>query len=275
MAENLPITVLGESDDPSILGNGVEIIDLDLDILGEPLRFRIAVREGPAKLSDIVPLARVISSESSEALQRTIISNGGSLRCEKGCIVCCHYLVLLSTPEAFRLLEETMHLPLKQCGDIIDSCSWMANSVQKYISKSINADESNITVAQQEKFADWYFRQKRPCFFLQNNSCSIYEQRPIICREHLVANTASPCSLKGDDKGCKVDVPISIRQALKTLISNLDFTMPESVVLPCIFDWYKDNVELSNRTWPAITMVKQFVKIVKAMEAQQTIQENV
>lgn len=274
MVENSPITVLGKSEKPINLINGEELINLDLDILGEPLHFRIAAWERPAKLSDIVPLARIVSCEICEALERTIIRNGGRIPCQKGCTVCCHYLVLLSTPEALHLLEEMMHLPLKQCGDVIKSCSMMAKSVQRYISKAIASYDTNITFDQRKKFADWYFRQKKPCVFLHNNSCSIYEQRPLACREHLVGGTVSSCSVKGADEGYKVNMPISIRQALKTLTCNLNFTMQESIVLPCIFDWHKQNLELFDLTWPAATMAKQFVKIVKAMETEQAIQEN-
>jgi hypothetical protein len=89
-----------------------------------------------------------------------------------------------------------------------------------------------------------------------------------------VTGTPSPCSFKRDNEGGKVDVPISIGQALKILTCNLNFTVQESIVLPCIFDWYKQNLELSNRTWPAVRMVKQFVKIIKTMEAQQATQDN-
>ena len=273
MVENSPITVLGKSEKPSGLVNGAEIINLDLDILGEPLHFRIAAWEKPAKLSDIVPLARIITSGICEALEKTIISNGGKIPCQKGCTACCHYLTLLSAPEAVRLLEETMRLPPKQCGDVIENCSIMAKAVQEYISKSIASCDTNITPDQQKAFGDWYFMQNKPCVFLHNYSCSIYKQRPIVCREHFVAGTTSPCSGKGADEGYVVNVPISIRQALKTLTSNLNFTMQESIVLPCIFDWCKQNAELANRTWPAATMVKQFVKIVKEMEAEQATQE--
>ncbi len=274
VVENTPIMVLGKSEKPSNLSNGVEVISLDLDFLGEPLHFRIAAWEKPVKLSDIVPLARIISSEIREVLERIIISKGDRIPCQKGCTACCHYLVLLSIPEAFRLVEETMHLPLKQCDDVIESCSIVAKAVQEYISKSIAPYDTNITPDQQNKFADWYFRQNRPCVFLHNESCSIYEQRPLICGEHLVAGTVSSCSAKGTDKGYIVNMPISMRQALKTLTCDFAGTMQESIVLPCIFDWYKQNIELSDSKWPAATMVKRFVEIIKVMAAEQAIQEN-
>jgi Fe-S-cluster containining protein len=140
----------------------------------------------------------------------------------------------------------------------------MTKSVQRYLSK--NNYDIFAASDMQEKFADWYLKQKKPCSFLSNNSCSIYEQRPIACREHLIVNTDISCSYEDHNDGNTLEVPISIRQALKVLTCNLEMTTMESIVLPCIFDWYKLNTELSNRTWAAATMAKRFVNIVKAME---------
>ena len=269
MAGNSHIIVLGELERVNNLDNGVEIINLEFEILGEPLHFSIAACKKPAKLSDIVPLARVISSTISETLQKTIIRSGGSIPCQKGCAVCCHYLVLLSVPEALRLSEEIMHLSLKQFSDVIESCSTISKSVQQYFSETFASYDTDITTAQGLKFAHWYYWQKKTCPFLHKNSCSIYEQRPITCRKCLVEGTIFPCNFKGGNKGRVVDVPISISQALKTLTCDLNSKIkPEFIILPCMFNWYKQNKELSNRTWPAVTIVKRFVEIIKTMEAE-------
>jgi Fe-S-cluster containining protein len=269
MVKNPPITLLGESESINDLDTDAEIICLDLEILGEPLHFRFAALDKPAKLADIVPAARVISSEISEILQKKIISNGGEIPCHKGCTLCCHYLVLLSPPEALRLLEETMHLSLKDCGDVVHDCSGMADSVRKYLFRSISPEDGDASSGQQKDFADWYFKQKKPCSFLRNNSCSIYEQRPIACREYLIVDTDTFCNFNDRNEGHLLNVPISIREALKTLTCNLDMTTMESIVLPCIFDWFNYNRELANRTWSAASMVKRFVKIVKSMEKKE------
>lgn len=255
-----------ESDSVNDLGTDTEVICLDLEILGKPLHFRVAALDKPAKFSDIVPLARKIADEISKILQESTIGNGGEIPCHMGCTVCCHYLVLLSPPEALRLLQETMHLSLKKCGDVVQGCSRMADSVRKYLFRSISPLDGDATSHQQEDFADWYFKQKEPCSFLSNNSCSIYEYRPIACREHLIVDTDVFCSFNDRNEGHILEIPISIKQALKTLTCNLDMTTMESIVLPCIFDWYNYNRELSNRTWNAAMMVKRFVKIIKAME---------
>ena len=96
MVENLPITVLGESESVNNLGNGVEIISLDLNIYGEPLQFRIGVEDTQARLADIVPMARSLSTRIIQAVQKNLEGNGLAVPCDRGCVVCCHYLTLVS-----------------------------------------------------------------------------------------------------------------------------------------------------------------------------------
>lgn len=234
MVNDSPVISLEESESINDLGPDAEIFCLDFEILDKPLHFRIAALNKPAKLSDIMPAAREISDGISEILQKNIVSNGGKIPCYKGCAFCCQYMVLLSHPEALRLLEESMHLSLKDCDKVIQGCTGMTKSVQRYLSKN-NYDifaASNM----QEKFADWYLKQKKTCSFLSNNSCFIYEQRPIACREHLIVNTDISCSYEDHNDGNTLEVPISIRQALEVLTCNLEITTMESIVLPCIFD---------------------------------------
>jgi hypothetical protein len=65
MLRNRPIRVLDESEVVDGLGVGIEIFDFEIDIFGEPMHFRVAVGEEPAKLADIMPLARAIDMRIS------------------------------------------------------------------------------------------------------------------------------------------------------------------------------------------------------------------
>ena len=86
-------------------------IDLDVRVLDRRLRKRLMVPDVPARLSDIVPLARQLADELSEIALRHARSAGKVVPCQRGCAACCRYLVPLSPPEAFRLLEEVRALP--------------------------------------------------------------------------------------------------------------------------------------------------------------------
>ncbi len=278
MVKNSPITVLEESESINNLGNGVEIISLDLDIYGEPVQFRIGVEDTQARLADIVPMARSLSARIIQSVQTNLEGNGLAVPCDRGCVVCCHYLTLLSVPEAFRIMDEIIQMPQEQFNNIKQYCLKIAEPYQKQLSKYRGFDKSfnanTISEQQLMEIAEWYFDKKLPCPFLKDELCTIYAQRPIVCREYLVAGSVLQCRAKDDDAARKVRVPVLIANALTFLANDLEHKGQERVAVPCLFDWHEANIKRRNRTWPAVTMVKRFVKIVKVMEAQQAIQEN-
>ena len=62
MMKNAPVIVLEES--VQVEKNqhfAAEIIDFEIDVLGEPIRFHISVEHKQAKLSEIIPPARELS----------------------------------------------------------------------------------------------------------------------------------------------------------------------------------------------------------------------
>ena len=103
MAENPPLMVFCEREgiDKSF-GCRVETMGLELDILGEPVRFQINVADRHARLSEIVPFARALSTKLAMIVSDRLGAGGKSVFCCKGCSACCSYLVPLSIPEVFR-----------------------------------------------------------------------------------------------------------------------------------------------------------------------------
>ena len=79
--------------------------------------------------------------------------------CEKGCSHCCHIPVSVSELEA------------------------------EYIEKSLKI--------KRKPFSAYDKTQDKPCPFLKNNGCSIYNARPFVCRRHLVlTKSAYWCELE-------------------------------------------------------------------------------
>jgi Fe-S-cluster containining protein len=259
MVENLPITILDELERVNNSGNGVEIISLDLDIVGESTQFRIRVEDKQAKLADIVPMARLLSTRIIQSVQNILAGNGIAVPCGKGCAVCCHYLTLLSVPEAFRMMEEIMLMPQEQFNDVKQYCLKIAEQYEKQLLKygafNVSLNTNIVNEPQLMEIAEWYFKKKLPCPFLHNNLCTIYGQRPVACREYLVSGSVLRCQANDDETARKVRVPILIANALTFLSSELEHREQERVAVPYIFDWHTQKMERHNRTWPAAIMV--------------------
>ena len=65
-----------------------------------------------------------------------------------------------------------------------------------------------------------------------------------------------------------VPMPLSVLEAVAQLASELENIDIKAVILPLAFAWAQDNIQRSRRTWPAVTMVKRFVEILKEMASK-------
>ena len=272
MAENLPITVGGE---PNGAGDNrdkcAEIICLELDILGKPVNLRIAVGQGQARLADIVPLAQAICTKITDVVVESIRSGGGRIPCSKGCSACCSFLVPLAVPEALCLKEEILAMPESQRRLMQQSCLLVAQRILKrkppksFMGQTTGTSPNSF--AEQNMVASWYTNLKLACPFLYRGVCTIYEQRPLACREHFVNGSAGPCS-GGRGTAEVVEMPVQVVDALAQLAGELEDTSNEAVILPLALVWCEQNPQRADRTWPAAMMVERFVEILKAMASK-------
>ena len=267
MVENQSLMVLVEREgiDKSF-GCKVETLSFELDILGEPVHFRINVADRHARLPDIIPLARAISAKLTLAVSDRLGAGGKSIPCCKGCPACCRYLVPLSVPEVFRLRQEVLAMPAEQGTSVLQSCLETAKKILDERPKDSEMNELAQTKSQTPilRLSRWYAGLKLPCPFLSNNLCISYEQRPIACREHMVTGPAILCDTEGMDESHIVQMPVSVLECLGELTAELEQSNIEAVMLPLALPWAQENLERSRRTWHAVTMVEYFIEILKS-----------
>jgi len=248
---------------------GTEVIGLNLDILGKKVNFSIGVGKGHVRLSDIVPLARTICTEITNVVLQSTLNDGGHIPCRKGCAACCsHYLVPLSIPEAFRLNQEISAAPAHRRESIWRDCLIAANIIlsqkppKPFVHQTTEA--SSMSMVDLGLVSRWYKSLELNCPFLDSGICTIYEQRPLACREHCVEGSARGC--RGHHGTAAVlQMPVSVLTALGQLASEFEGTRVEAVLLPLSLVWCEKNAARAERTWPSATMVKRFVEIIKSM----------
>ena len=276
MAENPSKTVGGEAGGLGDTYNCAgEVIGLELDVLGKEVDFRIDVGQGQARLADIVPLARTICTKITDVVVESIRSDGGRIPCRKGCATCCAlYLVPLSVPEALRLNEEISAAPPHQRESMLKACLLAArrilsqNPPESFIPQATEA--SKLGPVDLNLVSSWYTSLKLSCPFLYNRVCTIYEQRPLACREHFVKGSAGAC--RGERGTAEVvEIPVQIPNVLAQLAGELEGVSAEAVILPLTQVWCEQNAERAERTWPAAMMVRRFVEILKTMAPRDSI----
>ena len=162
--------------------------------VGDVVEGEITVPDGPARPADLVPLLRPLVDAVARAAVKREAHGGRRVSCHEGCAACCRLLVVVSTTEARALVNAIESLPqprrarLRECFD----------SVRRRLDETGLLDKvsaiASLDPGSRSDLARQYLDQRIDCPFLENERCSIYEQRPLICREHMVTSAAEWCT---------------------------------------------------------------------------------
>ena len=269
MGKNPLIKVFDKAEIKDCLPDSAQIVEFEIDIAGEMVEFQIHVMDGDMKLADIVLLAQMVGDKIIDVTVVNAESNGNVISCVQGCSACCNYLVPLSVPEALWLRKEISSQAQTQQRQVMRACLMASRRILKcqppvlFINQKTQTPQSSSDV---NLISNWYKSLKLQCPFLKNKICTIYQARPLACREHIAINPAGSC--RGDQRAELVEIAVSMVDVLVQLTAELEEADPEAVVMPLLLAWCDGNLERSEQTWPAAVIVGRFVKIIKTIANQ-------
>jgi len=275
MVADMPVERVDAFEHLSGRADGIEIINLELDVLDERLRFRIDVAHGQVKLSDIIPLARKISGKIADILIDKHHKDGIEIACRKGCGHCCQsHLVPLAVPEAFRLngYIHSRHRDLRDA--MLRSCLLAAQDIldqepPESFTPPMSEPVDNRSFL--SNVSTWYVSLGVCCPFLSNNVCTIYENRPLACRDYFVRGGSNAC-INADSTTRPLKMPVPMVEVLGQLAGELEGSDIEAVILPLTPVWCEQNADRAERTWSAETVAERFVEIVSTRASENSMQ---
>ena len=178
----------------------------------------ISVPNGPIEAADAVPALQGLVNAVVAAAEA-----GKTVSCRKGCGACCRQLVPVSSSEGERLLR------------VVDS---MPAGRRDALKARFAAAEAAITGAgldQRQGRSDRelsvaYFALGIPCPFLEDESCSIHQERPLICREYLVSSPPELCAGPTQEGVTPLPVP-KVSLAARGLQDEADGWFPLALLM--------------------------------------------
>ena len=230
-----------------------ETINITLEVGGSPLTMGMSVPTEPVKLRAMLPIIRKMSNSFIEMGVEQVIAAGKEISCRAGCGACCRQLVPVSESEAFDLYELVEAMPEPRRSEIKDRFRTGVEMLEAegYFERLSDAAKSGD--AEYEAAITDYFRYQIACPFLENESCSIHESRPITCREYLVTSPAELCK---SAEGTGVENIRHFFQVKESLISIArEGTSKEMPYVPMVkvLDWASENAgrepEKTGREW--------------------------
>lgn len=185
--------------------------------------FSVPMPPAESTLLALLPAARALSHEATALGLEHARSQGQQISCRAGCGACCRQLVAISMVEAEALADMVASLePQRQAivrqrfADAIERLeqAGLLDPQEPKGERSVLAEDLGPRAATLQGVSRRYFQLQIPCPFLENESCSIHEERPIVCREHHVTTPAANCAQLFQLSVDRVEPPVRLGEVL-------------------------------------------------------------
>jgi Fe-S-cluster containining protein len=238
---------------PSVI-DSEKIVVGPVSLFGVQKHVSILCSDPFARLSELVPLARSVCDYAVYEARNRATTQGKTVPCCNKCSSCCSYLVPLSIPEVIHLYEEIQSLSSEQGQEFWRNSLSVAGQLLDNETADVPNEASTL-----DQVGQWYASKQASCPLLEDDLCALYDQRPLACREYLVATPSSWC--RPESVGCveKIELPFSVLESLGRVAAQLEGTPVEAVMLPLILPWIQENDERIHRKWSSKEMAQCFL----------------
>ncbi len=160
--------------------------------------FRIAhpitVPATPVPATAVIPALQGLVTAVVAASEDQVTQSGKSISCRKGCGACCRQLVPISRTEGERLLTVIDALPDDRRTVVQTRFAEASAALARAGLREALLDPDKRTGKTARELSTAYFALGVACPFLEEESCSIHPDRPLVCREYLVTSPAELCA---------------------------------------------------------------------------------
>ncbi len=244
---------------------------MELTIFGGVLRANVPVPSGPITAGRMLTPLRAIAEAVIALAVRSEQREGRDVSCRAGCGACCRQLVPVSRVEARRLLALVESLPEPRRTRVRERFAAAARAIR---AAGLADMLLHPTVEQAHMLRDAglrYFRLGVPCPFLEDESCSIYEERPVICREYLVTSPAERCATLDDVRG--VPLPLKPSIAMARMGEEPGREVVAFVPLALLYEWEAEQADAAapgdDPPRPGPDILNEFVERLKHSRSQE------
>jgi len=180
-------------------------------------------------------LADAVAADAAEQVRR----EGKEITCRAGCGACCRQIVPIAPIEARYLAELVGVLPSECRAEINERVGKIRGVLirERLLEPLWRLDR--LSRREKRTFALAYFRLGLACPFLMGERCSIYDDRPLSCREYLVTSPPQHCLRAGEGRVALIPLPVSLAHRIGAAGEN----RPVRIPLVLAFEWVAQNPE--------------------------------
>jgi Fe-S-cluster containining protein len=207
-------------------------IRIAFTVNGKPLQVDTQVPDRRARLDELLPALRAIDDRLIAATVARHEAAGERISCQKGCAACCkRQPVPVSPPEAFALARLVDALPEPRRSAVRAA---FATAVERLRAAGLYDAymhrDTELTRDAVLAIVRRYMALALPCPFLVDDACSIYAERPFVCRQYLVTSAPALCEQPLDNPVRPVSMPLAFATAMLSVGEELagrpQYTVP-------------------------------------------------
>lgn len=189
---------------------------ISLMVFGQPLPVDGEVPAHRARLDQLLPFFQDADNRVIERSVARSSAEGKVVSCGRGCSACCRGpVVAITPPEAHALARLVDSMPEPRRTNVKAA---FVDRVQRLHDAGILAPllhrDPAMTREQARDLADRYLSLRLACPFLEDDACTIYTDRPFVCRQHLVTTPPERCDQPFDTTIERVPMPIGFATAM-------------------------------------------------------------
>lgn len=149
-----------------------------------------------ASFPDILPAIRDLADAMVERARSDLAAMGRPVSCGPRCGMCCRHLVILGEAEALRLARVVRALPRARRAAVEErfqaGLARLEGSglLPELLAAFRQAHDGQSLQRMQRAYWDLGIL----CPFLERGGCTIYEERPLICRQYLMTTPPAACA---------------------------------------------------------------------------------
>jgi Fe-S-cluster containining protein len=245
-------------------------VRVSLRVLGESVGLEAPQPEGRVRLDEVLPFVRALEDKVIEVAVRHGEAGGSTVSCRQGCAACCKAQpVPITPPEAYALwrLVESLEQPRRE-----QIRARFADRVRRLREAGLDEPflrrQLTLTNAEARAVAERYFRLGLACPFLEQDSCTIYPERPFVCRQYLVTSPATLCADPFNNPIKPLPMPIAAAGATlhvsEKMLGAPQFTVPLVLAL----EYAESTRRELQRTFPAPALYQDWVEALASDPAR-------
>ncbi len=182
----------------------------ELLIGNQKLKLRLVVPLDDVPPESLLPTLHELSSLIVDGVVEKVEKQGAKITCKKGCGACCRQHVPISPAEARLMAEIVENMPEEGRSSIKKRFEQAVERLREsgIMDNAINYHQ--LSEMETAAMVKGYFELGIACPFLENESCSIYPFRPLICREYMVISPVSHCAKLEEEHIKRPKLPVSV-----------------------------------------------------------------